>query len=73
MRALVFPLIAILPLSACATASSESPALSGFVKQYPPSVLSQAADELEALPPDSALALMIADYGVLRAQLRAAQ
>jgi hypothetical protein len=42
------------------------------VKAYDPSFLARAADELEALPEGSALAVMISDYAVLRAQLRAA-
>ena len=45
----------------------------GLVKTYNPAFLNQAADEIEALPEGSALAVMIADYAVLRAQLRAAQ
>jgi len=44
----------------------------GLVKAYSPDFLAQAADELEALPEGSALAVMIADYAVLREQLRAA-
>jgi hypothetical protein len=43
------------------------------VKTYSPEFLAQAADALDALPDDSALAIMIADYAVLREQLRAAQ
>jgi len=63
-------LIAVLSLSACAQAGSNAlPA----VKEYPQEVQAQAADELEALPEGSVLPLLIGDYAVLRAQLRAAQ
>jgi hypothetical protein len=61
-------------LSGCAGGSFEtSPPLDGFVKKYSQPFLNRAADELEELPPDSAVALMIADYGVLRAQLKASR
>ena len=73
MRAIVLPLIACLSLSACATALSDLGAIStGLVKNYSPAFQTQAADELDALPEGSALAVMIADYAVLREQLRAA-
>lgn len=66
-------LIALLSLAACATAPFNlGDAVSGLVKSYSPEFLAQAADELEALPEGSALAVMIADYAVLREQLRAA-
>ena len=41
-----------------------------MVKAYSQEQLDQAAAEIEALPPDSVLAVMVADYGVLRAQVR---
>ena len=74
MRAIVLLGIAGLLLNACAMGRSDlwvgGP---GWVKTYSPDFLDQAADELEALPEGSALAVMIADYAVLREQLRAAE
>ena len=73
MRAVVLPLIALLSLAGCATEVFDPGGTGpGLVKTYSPEVLAQAADELEALPEGSALAVLIADYAVLRAQLRAA-
>ena len=70
----MFLLIALLSLAACATAPFDTgDAVLGLVKSYSPEFLAQAADELEALPEGSALAVMIADYAVLREQLRAAE
>lgn len=56
-------------LAGCATVVSEPycPALA----QYPPALQARAADELDRLPPDAALRVLIADYGELRARLRA--
>lgn len=69
-----WPLIALLSLAACATAPFDLGGTGpGLVKSYDPAILAQAADELEALPQGSALAVMIADYAVLREQLRAAR
>lgn len=69
----MLPLIALLSLAGCATAPFDlGGAGPGLVKAYSPEFLAQAADELEALPEGSALAVMIADYAVLREQLRAA-
>lgn len=42
------------------------------IEPYSKATQSRAADELEALPVGSALADMIGDYGVLRAELRGA-
>lgn len=70
----MFPLIALLSLGACATAAFDLGGTGpGLVKAYDPALLARAADELEALPEGSALSVMIADYAVLRAQLRAAK
>ena len=69
----MLPLIAFLSLAGCATAPFDLGGTGrGLVKAYSPEFLAQAADELEALPEGSALAVMIADYAVLREQLRAA-
>lgn len=74
MRAAVLPLIAFLSLAGCATAPFDLGGTGpGLVKAYSAEFLAQAADELQALPEGSALAVMIADYAVLREQFRAAQ
>lgn len=67
------PLIGIALLASCATAGSDTvyiakcPAL----VSYPPAVMSQAADEIMAMPPDAVLPVFMSDYGTLRAQCRA--
>jgi len=68
MRVPLSPLIAVLSLAACATVVSDAVPP---VKEYSPEVQAQAADELEALPEGSVLPDLIADYAVLRAQIRA--
>ena len=61
-------LIGLLLLIGCETVpSSVCPA----PKVYTQATRTQAAAELEALPEQSAIAAMIGDYGVLRAELRA--
>lgn len=69
MRVLAFLLTAGLLLTGCVPASFD-PAAAPMVKAYSQEQLDQAAAEIEALPPDSVLAVMVADYGVLRAQVR---
>jgi hypothetical protein len=54
-------------LAACAPASSSCPP----AVSYDRAVLAQVADELDRLGPDSATARLLADYGVLREQVRA--
>jgi hypothetical protein len=54
-------------LAACAPASSSCPP----AVFYDRATLIQVATELERLGPDSATARLIADYGVLREQVRA--
>lgn len=72
MRAVVLLLIALLSLAGCATEPFDLGGIGpGLVKAYGSEFLTQAADELERLPEGSALAVMIADYAVLREQLRA--
>lgn len=56
-------------LAGCATAGSDGPICPALVP-YPPDVQIRASDELAALPPDSVLARLIADYGELRARIR---
>jgi hypothetical protein len=64
----LLPLIAVLSLTACARVNSSAVPP---VKEYSPAVQAQAADELEALPEGSVLPMFVADYAVLREQLRA--
>jgi hypothetical protein len=52
---------------ACAPANSSCPPVAAYDRD----TLAQAAAEIEQLGPDSATARLIADYGVLRAQVRA--
>ncbi|MCI0430003.1 MAG: hypothetical protein L0210_05605 [Rhodospirillales bacterium] len=54
-------------LAACAPASSSCPPL----VDYDRATLAQVASELERLGAGSATSQLIADYGVLRAQIRA--
>ncbi|WP_218119581.1 hypothetical protein [Roseospirillum parvum] len=62
-------------LSACATGPSDDAAASVCPRLIPYSAAfqAQAADELEALPPGSALEVLVADYLVTRDQLRVCQ
>ena len=54
-------------LSGCATGSfNECPSLFVYSRDQQRS----AAEQLEALPPGSAIALMIAHYGVVREEIR---
>jgi hypothetical protein len=54
-------------LAGCAPAGSSCPP----VVAYDAATLSRVADELDRLGADSATARLIADYGVLREQVRA--
>ena len=55
-------------LSACATVVSDTcPTLF----DYSDEVQARAADELDALPSGSALAVLVGDYGVVRNEIRA--
>jgi hypothetical protein len=54
-------------LAACVPAISSCPP----TVPYDRATLVQVAEELDRLGPDSATAMLIADYSVLRAQLRA--
>jgi hypothetical protein len=66
MLAMLRPLTAIALLTGCATAISDCPRLVSYslVEQQ------QAADELAALPIGSVVAKMVADYGVVRNEIR---
>lgn len=66
----IAPVIATLFLSGCAAAGSNHRACPPVV-EYPRTFQARAAAEVEALPPGSAIEVMLADYAVLRAQARA--
>jgi len=60
-------------LGGCATGGSDvRPAMCGWVVAYAPALQAQAAAELAALEPASAIARLVEDYGELRARIRAA-
>ena len=61
-------------LSGCATVRSEDGRLATCppVVEYGREFQARAADELALLPEGSAIAEMLADYGVMRVQARAA-
>ncbi len=71
-RLAVLAIAASLP-SGCGTASSEraAAAVCPPVVAYGAELQVQAAAELKALPQDSALGVLLADYAVLREQARA--
>lgn len=71
VRRLALLLIAMLWLSACATASSDPEVVLPVPVEYSPAFQAQLADEVEALPRDAALLRAMLDYGRLRAELRA--
>ena len=74
MRVVALSLIGLLSIAACAQVGSDlGIGLPALVKPYSSEFQTRAADELQALPEGSALAVMIADYAVLREQLRAAR
>lgn len=64
-------LIAMLWLSACATADSETSVPCPPVVEYSTADQAQAADEVEALPEGAVVIRMLSDYAVMRDQARA--
>ena len=64
-------LIAMLWLSACATAGSETHAPCPPVVEYSSADQARAADEVEALQEGAVIIRMLGDYAVLRDQARA--
>ena len=68
MLRLTLVLTGLVSLSACATVVSDTcPTLFDYSEE----VQARAADELDALPEGSALAVLVGDYGVVRAETRA--
>lgn len=63
-------MIAMLSLSACATAGSDSAPCPPVV-EYSPAEQTRAAAEVEALPESAVVVRMMSDYAVLRDQARA--
>ena len=64
-------LIAMLWLSACAMAGSDTRAPCPPVVEYSAADQSRAAAEIEALPEGAVIVRMLGDYAVLRDQARA--
>lgn len=59
-------------LSACGMGGSDHPtSVCPPVVEYSQAELTRAADEIEGLPEGAVLTGMLADYGVLREQVRA--
>lgn len=68
MLRLALVLTGLVSLSACATVVSDTcPTLF----DYSNAEQARAAEELDALPEDSALARLVGDYGVVRNEIRA--
>lgn len=65
------PLIAMLWLSACAMAGSDTRAPCPPVVEYSDADQTRAAVEVESLPESAVIARMLGDYAVLRDQARA--
>jgi outer membrane murein-binding lipoprotein Lpp len=65
--------LAALLLAGCASALPPTPpaVVCPALVEYDQKTRNRAADEIERLPPGSALAAMIADYAALRAAVRA--
>ncbi|HEX7776319.1 MAG TPA: hypothetical protein VF449_07305 [Parvibaculum sp.] len=61
--------ISLMPLSACATAASDTACL--HPRAYTKTEQAEVADELEKLGPTSTAGKFIADYGTLRDEARA--
>lgn len=59
-------------LAACATGGSERPSVTVCppVVEYDQGFLERAAEELDVLPQGSAIEHMLADYAVVRSQIR---
>lgn len=72
MKSLAATLAATALLTACATAPSDPvPRATPVLVEYDRATQARAADELDALPENSAIGRMIGDYGNLRDQVRA--
>ncbi|PKQ10799.1 MAG: hypothetical protein CVT70_17705 [Alphaproteobacteria bacterium HGW-Alphaproteobacteria-1] len=72
LRPAVVPLIAMLSLSACATAGSDVPlGVCPPVVDYSRTEQARAATEVGALPEGAMIVTMLGDYAVLRDQARA--
>lgn len=69
MRATLLIAAGMALLSGCANTTPFEPACPRLVA-YPAETQDQAAAEIEALPPGSVLPQFIADYSVMRAEVR---
>lgn len=72
MRRRVALVLVTIWLSGCTTGASDGSRLGACppVVEYSPEFQAQAADEMGLLPENSAVADMMADYAVMRAQAR---
>jgi len=66
-------LISLIWLTACAARVSDPVVICPAVRDYPPAFSQRLADEVQALPPDSAAVTALIDYVELRDRLRACQ
>lgn len=64
-------MIAMLSLTACATAGSDAQAPCPSVIAYSAADQARAATEVEALPENATVVRMLSDYAVMRDQVRA--
>ena len=64
-------LTTVLFLSACGAVSSDPPQPAPTLVQYEQTTLDRVADDLALLPEDSPLHAMMADYAMVRDQIRA--
>lgn len=69
MRATALIALAAAWLSGCASTANFEPVCPRLVR-YPAETQDRAAAEIEALPPDSVLPELIADYALVRAEIR---
>jgi len=70
-RRLTVPVIALALLTGCATARSDPAVVCPPLIAYDPATQARAAEAVEALPADSPLIPLLADYAQVRAQIRA--
>lgn len=69
----LWPLLAVamLSLTACGTPGGSSPSACPEIVEYPPEVSQRLADEIEQLPADSIIPMIVEDYIRERDMLRA--
>ena len=65
------PIAALALMASCSTACAPAVSSCPPIVEYEQAVLDRAAGEVELLGPGAATAILLADYAVLRDQLRA--